>query len=232
MANGMQAVAAHAATAGLALASIGSAVVVKLTGVLGGGELAALSLVGALPLYNRLNRSATFDNETRRRIFDYVKNMPGACIADIATQVGVSHSTASYHLDKLCGFSLLTSTTDGNKVRFFVNGGTFTEEERRTLAVLDNPETRRVLATIVKHPWCYRAELTTLLGVSSPTVNWHLERLASAGLVAENRNGRNRFLFSEKGRLGALLTTLLAKLAETGYDPSGLKVLLEIAAEP
>lgn len=232
MANGMQAASATGRVVVTTVAALGGAIAMKLTAVQGGGELAALALVGALPLYNRLNRSATFDNETRRRIFDYVKNMPGACIADIATQVGVSHSTASYHLDKLCGFSLLTSTTDGNKVRFFINGGTFTEEERRTLAVLDNPETRRVLATIVKHPWCYRAELTTLLGVSSPTVNWHLERLNSAGLVTENRNGRNRFLFSEKQRLGGLLTTLLGKLSGTGYDPAGLKVLLDISAEP
>ncbi|MHB8604815.1 MAG: helix-turn-helix domain-containing protein, partial [Thermoplasmatota archaeon] len=80
----------------------------------------AVGLVGALPLYNRLNRNASLDNDTRRRIFDYVKNMPGSCIADIAERVGVSHSTASYHLDKLCSFQLLTSTADGNKVRFFI----------------------------------------------------------------------------------------------------------------
>ncbi len=195
----------------------------------------ALGLAGALlapvALYNRLNRNATFDNDTRRRIFDYVRKVPGACIADIAEQVGVSHSTASYHLDKLLAFSLLTSTVDGNKVRFFINGGAFTEEERRVLSVLDNSETRRVLAVIVRNPWCYRAELTAALGVSSPTVNWHLERLALAGLVVENRSGRNRFLFVDKARLGEQMARLLEKLQGTEYDATGLGELLGVAQE-
>ncbi|HVL47499.1 MAG TPA: helix-turn-helix domain-containing protein [Candidatus Thermoplasmatota archaeon] len=185
-----------------------------------------------LALYNRLNRSATFDNETRRRIFDQVRALPGVCIADIASSVGVSHSTASYHLDKLVEFSLVTSTIDGNKVRFFVNGGAFTEEERRMLAVLDNAETRRVLDAIVKNPWCYRAELTALLGVSSPTVNWHLDRLEAAGLVIENKTGRNRFLYADKRRLNDWLATLLKKLRETTYDATGLEALLEASRAP
>lgn len=90
------------------------------------GEAWGASAAGML-LYNRLSRNTTFDNDTRRRIFDFVKTMPGSCIADIAGNAGVSHSTASYHLDKLLAFSLLTSTVDGNKVRFFINGGAFTE---------------------------------------------------------------------------------------------------------
>lgn len=192
------------------------------------GHALGAGVVGVM-LYNRLSRNTTFDNDTRRKIFDYVKTMPGSCIADIAGQAGVSHSTASYHLDKLLAFSLLTSTIDGNKVRFFINGGAFSEEERRTLAALDNGETRRVLAEILKHPWCYRAELTGILGVSSPTVNWHLERLQEAGLVQENRSGRNRFLFADKNRIVGLLSTLLRKLQDTGYDRRPLEDLTALA---
>jgi predicted transcriptional regulator len=192
---------------------------------------AAVTFIGPVLLYNRLNRGATFENPTRRRIFEYVKTMPGACIADIAQQVGVSHSTASYHLDKLCGFSLVTSNADGNKVRFFVNGGAFTEDERRVLSALDNVETRRVLAVIIRHPWSYRAELTALLNVSSPTVNWHLERLTGCGLVLENKSGRNRFLFADKTYVGSALQRLVDKLRDTGYDASGLEALVEACRE-
>lgn len=193
------------------------------------GETTGAGLAAGLLLYNRLNRNTTFDNDTRRRIFEYVRTQPGSCIAEIAGSAGVSHSTASYHLDKLLAFSLLTSTIDGNKVRFFVNGGTFTDEERKALSALDNAETRRVLAEILKHPWCYRAELTAILGVSSPTVNWHLERLQDAGLVQENRSGRNRFLFADKNRLVPMLNALLKKLAETDYDRRPLDDLVAVA---
>src|SRR5438552_2506005 len=151
-------------------------------------------------LYNRVRAEGSFENDTRRRIFDHVRSRPGQSIAEIAGQVGVSHSTASYHLDRLLEFNLLASTPDGNKMRFFINGGTFTEEERRVLSALSSPETRRVLATILAHPGSYRAELTQALRVSSPTVNWHLARLLGAGLVREEQRGRNRYLFADVGR--------------------------------
>jgi predicted transcriptional regulator len=181
----------------------------------------------ALALFNRLARSSTFDNDTRRKIFDDVRVMPGSSISDIAERVGVSHSTASYHLDKLVGFKLLTSTADGNKMRYFVDGGVFTDEERRTLAALNNAETRRVLSAISRNNMTYRAELTNLLGVSPPTVSWHLERLVGAGLIAEQRAGRHRQLFTDRRRLEKHLRSILSKVADTSYDTQGLRDLLQ-----
>ena len=185
-------------------------------------------VAGALALYNRVQRDGSFENETRRRIFDQVRSRPGQSISEIASTVGVSHSTASYHLERLLEFNLLASTQDGNKMRFFVNGGLFTEEERRILAALSNSETRRVLATLLAHPGSYRAELTTLLGVSSPTVNWHLTRLLSAGLVVEEPRGRNRYLFADPHRLRAVFAALVAKVGGTQYDEAGLRDLLRL----
>jgi predicted transcriptional regulator len=180
-------------------------------------------------LYNRVRAEGSFENDTRRRIFDHVKSRPGQSIAEIATVVGVSHSTASYHLDRLLEFNLLASTQDGNKMRFFVNGGMFTEEERRILSALSNGETRRVLATILANPGSYRAELTQILKVSSPTVNWHLARLLGCGLVAEEQRGRNRYLFADANRLRGVFRTLAGKVGGTEYDGSGIGELLVLS---
>lgn len=191
-----------------------------------------LAWMPALALYNRVQREGSFDNDTRRRIFEHVRARPGQSIAEIASLVGVSHSTASYHLERLLEFNLLASTQDGNKMRFFVNGGIFTEQERRVLAALSNAETRRVLATILAHPGCYRAELTGLLGVSSPTVNWHLARLLAAELVAEDQRGRNRYLFADANRLAPLLGELLHKLGDAPSEGRGIEELLRVCGEP
>ncbi len=182
-------------------------------------------LLGALVLYSRVQRDGNFENDTRRRIFDRVRTSPGESISQIATTIGVSHSTASYHLDRLVDFKLLTATPDGNKVRFFINGGIFTEEDRRVLSALTNQETRRVLATILANPGSYRAELTTILNVSSPTVNWHLSRLLAANLVREESRGRNRYLFADPVEVGTLLRELNGKVEDTHYDNKGLKDL-------
>lgn len=185
-------------------------------------------LAGAVALYNRIQREGNFDNDTRRRIFDHVRTRPGESISQIATVVGVSHSTASYHLDRLVEFNLLTATPDGNKVRFFVNGGLFTDEDRRVITALSNPETRKVFATILAHPGSYRAELTQLLGVSSPTVNWHLARLLAAGLVVEDQRGRNRYLFADPNRTGHLLREITDKVRGTAYDDQGIRELAQM----
>lgn len=206
-------------------------------GIVGAGALALMGVTGAglglavapIALYHRVDRDGSFDNDTRRRIFEIVRVLPGSCIADIAGKVGVSHSTASYHLEKLSGFKLITATADGNKVRYFVNGGQFTEEERRVLSALDNAETRRVLQVIMNRPRCYRAELTEVLGVSSPTVNWHLDRLIACNLVSEEKQGRSRLLIVDRPRVDVLLGGLLSKLEHTGYDASGLQDLLLMA---
>lgn len=188
----------------------------------------AALLGGALALYTRIQREEHFENDTRKRIFDHVRGSPGNSISQIATASGVSHSTASYHLDRLVEFNLLTPTQDGNKVRYFVNGGIFTEEDRRVLAVLSNAETRRVLGTILANPGSYRAELSNLLGVSSPTVNWHLTRLLQARLVREESRGRNRYLFSDALRVGSLLADLTDKVETTAYDHSGMQDLIRL----
>ena len=194
-------------------------------------DLAALAVPTlGLALYNRVQRDGSFENETRRRIFEYVRQRPGQSIAEIATMVGVSHSTASYHLERLMEFNLLASTQDGNKMRFFVNGGLFTEDERRVLAALSNSETRRVLATILANPGSYRAELTALLRVSSPTVNWHLQRLLGAQLVAEEPRGRNRYLFADPTRLRLQFETLSQKVKGTNFDEGGLQELLRLCS--
>lgn len=209
----------------LALAATGAAGATAIALGFTPTEASLVPALGFLALYNRVRPEGSFENDTRRRIFDQVRVRPGQSIAEIATTVGVSHSTASYHLDRLLEFNLLASTQDGNKMRFFVNGGLFTEEERRILAALSNPETRRVLATIIANPGCYRAELTALLRVSSPTVNWHLARLLGSGLVAEEHRGRNRYLFGDATRLRHMFKTLGSKVEGTEYERSGIEEL-------
>lgn len=214
---------------GLASGAALSAVLALGLDALGAPWMPAL---GFMVLYNRVQREGSFENETRRRIFDQVRQRPGQSIAEIAAVVGVSHSTASYHLERLAEFNLLAATQDGNKMRFFVNGGLFTEEERRVLAALSNAETRKVLAVILANPGSYRAELTALLQVSSPTVNWHLSRLLAAGLVMEEPRGRNRYLFADPVRLRALLGTLSGKVHTTEYEAGGLDELVRMCGAP
>jgi predicted ArsR family transcriptional regulator len=53
---------------------------------------------------------ATFSDETRRALYDFVAARPGAVSRDQASEaVGVSRQTAAYHLDRLAEDGLLTT---------------------------------------------------------------------------------------------------------------------------
>jgi predicted transcriptional regulator len=197
--------------------------------------LAAGLLLLALPaaLYSKIRRDSTLENDTRRAVYESVVAAPGLSIQDVARRSAISHSTAAYHLERLSSAGLVVATSDGNKVRYYRNGGRFTEAERRLLPVLENAETVRVLETVMGNPWTYRAEIAQQLGVTATTVNWHLKRLFGCGVLSERREGRNAYLFVERAPLAQGLAGLCDKLSPSPPREvaSRLLALLQPAAQ-
>lgn len=181
--------------------------------------LAASLLAGlAAPGAGARQSSRLLENETRRDVYERVVDHPGTTIADAADAAGVSHSTATYHLDRLADAGIVVALEDGNKVRYFPNAGAYDRDERRCLAILENPTTRDVLAAIADLEPTYRAEVADALGVSTPTVNWHLERLGDCRLLADGAAGDRRTLEVDRDRATLLLDSLAGKLDDTNVD--------------
>ncbi len=193
---------------------------------------AALALPAlAVALYHRIRGNSTLDNETRKTIFDAVCGEAGLGVADVAAAARVSYSTASYHLDRLVKERMLVVTADGNKLRYYKNGGAFSEDERRVLPILKNDEAMRVLGAILERPGTYRAQVAQTLGVTATTVNWHLRRLADVGLVTEVRSGRAAALSADHDRIGVVLASLLPKLAPTEAEEVSRRLVVVPVAE-
>ena len=170
-----------------------------------------LALIG-WALYHRIRGHSTLDNATRKQIFDAVVARPGIGVQEVAEVANVSYSTASYHLERLCEARILVLSVEGSKLRYYQNGGAFTEADRKLLPLLKNAEAMRVLGAILETPGTYRAALAERLGVTATTINWHLKRLAEAGLIQETRQGRSAFLSVDRERLATAVTPLLPKL--------------------
>ncbi|MCA1814480.1 MAG: winged helix-turn-helix transcriptional regulator [Halobacteriales archaeon] len=187
-----------------------------------------LLLAGPAALYSKIRRDSTLENETRRVIYEAVVATPGLSIQDVARRASVSHSTAAYHLERLSSAGLVVATGDGNKVRYYRNGGRFTEQERKLLPILENAETVHVLATVMDSPWTYRAEIAQKLGVTATTVNWHLKRLFGCAVLTERREGRNAYLFVERASLHVALTGLHEKLQPSPPRDVAAKLLAQL----
>jgi DNA-binding transcriptional ArsR family regulator len=192
---------------------------------------AALAL-GPLALYSRIRRDAALSNDTRRQVYDAVAATPGLSIQAVARSASISHSTAAYHLERLAEAGLVVATGDGNKVRYYRNGGRFTETERKLLPCLENAETVRVLERILRRPWSYRAEIASQLEVTATTVNWHLKRLFGAGVLAETREGRNAYLFAQRAPLLQACSGLQSKMASGPARDAAERLLLILGSPP
>ncbi|MHB8585840.1 MAG: winged helix-turn-helix transcriptional regulator [Thermoplasmatota archaeon] len=173
----------------------------------------AFLVVGPWALYHRIRGHSTLDNDTRKSIYDAVCRTPGVSVQEVAQVAGVTYSTTSYHLDRLVEAGMLVVAAGGSRLRYYKNGGQFTEEERRLVPIMENAEACRVLESILERPYTYRAAIAEKLGVSTTSVNWHLKRLLEAGLVRETREGRSAHLYADREQVGVVLGKLATKMS-------------------
>lgn len=188
----------------------------------------AATLLAGLAAYHLIRKNAILKNKVRGRIADLVHRQPGSTITDIAVAVGVTHQTASYHLRLLQEHGLVLGVERGNKRLYFRNDGSFNNEERGLVAVLRDPESMRVLDLIRQSPWIMKNEAAAALGVSRNTLNWHLQKLLSAGLVSEARENGHCFLFCNRRAAGEVMSQVVQKVQDRGVPGA----LAELQAPP
>lgn len=152
-----------------------------------GQALAAAPLLG---LYARITRAELFDNPVRTRLFDAIQRAPGISTSDLARCAGVSWGTTIYHLEVLERSDMVTSLRNGRHRRYFENGATLGPAGKVEVALLQNRVTADVAARVRATPGITQKDLAGALGMTPQALHWHVQRLASAGLVRKRREGR------------------------------------------
>lgn len=142
------------------------------------------------PLASRLKRSELLDNDTRRGIYEEIKEDPGVNLRAIADRLDLAWGTLLHHLRKLEDNHMITSKRYGKYRRFFLNGSTYTKEEQARLAALSTPSTARVAEYILENPGANQSEIGDAIGVTPSTILFHVRRLKDVDLVEEEREGR------------------------------------------
>lgn len=124
------------------------------------------------------------------KILSLLALTPGLSISELERHVGgITHSTISYHVERLMLAGAVSTKRDGRAVRCYPGAaagnpqivGNVMFRTARTLAI----------ARIVRdRPNMVPFRIAHELGVSVPTVMWHLERLRDAGVISMQRDGR------------------------------------------
>lgn len=128
-------------------------------------------------------------SEVRQRLAALVREAPGVTITELGKAVGLSHSTASYHLRILEQAGEVQSKRDGRTVRYYA-AGQYDDMATRLRPLLERERVRAILRLVVAKPHVNPFNIARELDVSVPTVMWHLAKLRDYGaLQMEKRNG-------------------------------------------
>ncbi|MHB8584321.1 MAG: winged helix-turn-helix transcriptional regulator [Thermoplasmatota archaeon] len=140
-----------------------------------------LSFFG-LALYQRIRERKLLVHAGRNAIFTAVGAKPGISLNQLSAETGIGYEVVAYHVDKLVAAGLLSRDTRGKPIRLFV-AGTVGASELEAVSLLQRPTTKRVLHAVMASPGSGKGALCRALGLSGPTLSWHLDRLEATGLV-------------------------------------------------
>jgi len=147
---------------------------------------ANFSLIGG---FKRISRKNIFENSSREAIFRCLKENPGIGLADMERSTGFSCKNLIYHLNILSIFGMVTLDECKNTTGYFQNLGNFSHEERTMMMYLNHPSDRKIVEAILHHPGISRHEISNHVGISGPSVSWHIHFLLHDRIIEQKKEG-------------------------------------------
>ena len=141
--------------------------------------------------YRRIHRSNVLKNTNRDKIYSFVSSNPGTYPNEIIKETGLNRGVVEHHLKTLKNQNMIVSHKVCGKSHYFLNASTYGEKEKVLLAELKNEKRRRIILEILNCEQITHETLAGKIGVSAPTVNWHIRHLKEEGIVSADMNGRH-----------------------------------------
>ena len=141
--------------------------------------------------YRRIHRSNVLENTNRDRIYNFISSNPGTYPNEIIKEIGVNKGVVEYHLGMLEEQKMIVPYKTRGKIHYFLNESTYGEKEKAVLAALKNEKHRRIISEILNSEQITHETLAGKIGVSAPTINWHIRHLKEQGIVRADANGRH-----------------------------------------
>jgi len=177
--------------------------------IVAAGALSSVALVGGavavnenarwsfllffLPLYSKIRREDVLDHFVRGQIFGYIRANPGEHYNAIKAALHLTNGSLAHHLKTLEREDFVKSRRFGLYRRFYPRDFRIPESDAFVL----NDIQRTVLRIVHGQPGLSQKELSMLLGLTPPTVNYHINLLAANGYVRVLHAGRKTQLFAE-----------------------------------
>jgi len=139
--------------------------------------------------YRRIAKRAALEHETRTAIYDHIVAHPGIRLGTLIRDLGVNRGTLRYHLVKLYELGMIVTAAVEGQTGYFENRQKYSVLEEKVLIHLRNRSTREILSILLERTGASRGELAVRLGITGPSVSWHIRRLKADGIVLQEKAG-------------------------------------------
>lgn len=153
---------------------------IVVAGAAGAAGLGWLAKAALTALFSRLRRDRVLDQPVRRQVMEAIEADPGIHLSKVVAVSGKGAGTVRHHVAKLVEAGLVEARDSGGYLCYFPKGAR--PEQRAAAPVMKAEGARRVLEGLDGQALGVRP-LATAVGLAPSTVEHHLARLVSAGLV-------------------------------------------------
>ncbi len=165
-------------------------------GTLGAGALASENVKYGLltifiPLYSKIKREQVLDHFVRGQIYGYVLANPGEHYNAIKVALGLTNGSLAHHLKTLEREQFLKSKRFGLYRRFYPMNMRIPED-----GFFAPNEIQKTIVDIIRtNPGITQKEIALHLGLTPPTVNYHIGILSEHRAIRVERAGRKTHCF-------------------------------------
>ncbi len=158
------------------------------------------------------------DLEARRRIVAFVATSPGLHLRALAEALAMPVSTLEYHCYHLARHGILATREQGGFKSFYPGAG-MDRRDKDILSIIRHKGPRAICTHLILHPGTTPGELRDVVGLSGPTLSFHLKKLRIAGLLREEAAGRTKRLYvDEAERVASVLVTYKKSFLDEAVD--------------
>lgn len=127
------------------------------------------------------------ENDTRRAIYDFVKENPGLHMRELQRKLDIPLSTLEYHLDYLERKEILSEEEDRRYCRYFAEE--YSEEERKLLSALRQKRLREIILFILSEELLCFKELSREINIADSTLSQYLMLLCDNEILVKEKIG-------------------------------------------
>ena len=155
---------------------------------------------------------------TRRRVYNTVQRCAGCHFRELQRRCKLPHGVVKYHLDYLSRHKIIRQEKLGNNVRYFPRN--LPSQEERLLGLLRSPTSRQIIIFMCAKRKVGHKDIVNFVGLSPPTVSWHIKRLVDSGIVEPcGSGGKTGYsLRIERGQVIKLLITYRKSFLDSLVD--------------